>query len=34
MKFSRPSKIQAVSLPKIKSGRNLLAQAHNGTGKT
>lgn len=34
MKFSRPSKIQAASLPKIKMGRNLLAQAHNGTGKT
>lgn len=34
MKFSRPSKIQAASLPKIKVGRNLLAQAHNGTGKT
>mmetsp|Transcript_7118 Transcript_7118/g.18235 ORF Transcript_7118/g.18235 Transcript_7118/m.18235 type:complete len:462 (-) Transcript_7118:164-1549(-) len=34
MKFSRPSKIQAASLPKITMGRNLLAQAHNGTGKT
>jgi len=34
MKFIRPSKIQAASLPKIWAGRNLLAQSHNGTGKT
>ena len=34
MKFVRPSKIQAASLPKIWSGRELLAQSHNGTGKT
>ena len=34
MKFVRPSKIQAASLPKIWAGRNLLAQSHNGTGKT
>ena len=34
MKFVRPSKIQAASLPKIWGGRNLLAQSHNGTGKT
>jgi len=32
--FVRPSKIQAASLPKIWAGRNLLAQSHNGTGKT
>jgi len=34
MNFVRPSKIQAASLPKIWAGRNLLAQSHNGTGKT
>jgi hypothetical protein len=34
MKFVRPSKIQAAALPKIWAGRNLLAQSHNGTGKT
>lgn len=34
MNFVRPSRIQAISLPKIWSGRNLLAQSHNGTGKT
>ena len=34
MNFTRPSKIQAASLPKIWDGRNLLAQSHNGTGKT
>ena len=34
MRFVRPSKIQAASLPKIWAGRNLLAQSHNGTGKT
>lgn len=34
MKFVRPSRIQAASLPKIWAGRNLLAQSHNGTGKT
>ncbi|EOD32181.1 hypothetical protein EMIHUDRAFT_449552, partial [Emiliania huxleyi CCMP1516] len=34
MKFVRPSKIQAASLPKIWAGRELLAQSHNGTGKT
>ena len=34
MNFVRPSRIQAISLPKIWGGRNLLAQSHNGTGKT
>uniref|UniRef100_A0A7S0JBB2 RNA helicase n=1 Tax=Calcidiscus leptoporus TaxID=127549 RepID=A0A7S0JBB2_9EUKA len=34
MNFMRPSKIQAFSLPKIWSKRDLLAQSHNGTGKT
>ena len=34
MNFVRPSRIQAISLPKIWDGRNLLAQSHNGTGKT
>jgi len=34
IRFVRPSKIQAASLPKIWAGRNLLAQSHNGTGKT
>lgn len=34
MNFVRPSRIQAISLPKIWAGRNLLAQSHNGTGKT
>merc|ERR1719375_931311 len=34
MNFTRPSRIQAISLPKIWAGRNLLAQSHNGTGKT
>merc|ERR1711908_31178 len=34
MNFVRPSQIQAISLPKIWAGRNLLAQSHNGTGKT
>jgi len=34
MNFVRPSRIQAISLPKIWNGRNLLAQSHNGTGKT
>lgn len=36
MGFSRPSKIQAVSLPMILSPpyKDLVAQAHNGSGKT
>lgn len=38
MKFSKPSKIQATSLPMILSSdgeyKNLIAQAHNGSGKT
>lgn len=36
MKFSKPSKVQAVSLPMILATppRNLIAQAHNGSGKT
>merc|ERR1711988_1581274 len=34
MNFVRPSRIQAIALPKIWAGRNLLAQSHNGTGKT
>ena len=34
MNFTKPSKIQAISLPKIWANRNLLAQSHNGTGKT
>ncbi|XP_031478241.1 DEAD-box ATP-dependent RNA helicase 38 [Nymphaea colorata] len=36
MNFSKPSRIQAVSLPMILTPpyRNLIAQAHNGTGKT
>eukprot|EP00262_Sarcandra_glabra_P007385 TRINITY_DN2014_c0_g1_i1.p1 TRINITY_DN2014_c0_g1~~TRINITY_DN2014_c0_g1_i1.p1 ORF type:complete len:548 (-),score=96.05 TRINITY_DN2014_c0_g1_i1:309-1772(-) len=36
MRFKRPSKIQAVSLPMILTPpyKNLIAQAHNGSGKT
>ncbi|KAL6507867.1 DEAD-box ATP-dependent RNA helicase 38 [Orobanche gracilis] len=36
MKFEKPSKIQAVSLPMILTPphKNLIAQAHNGSGKT
>ncbi|XP_057983588.1 DEAD-box ATP-dependent RNA helicase 38 [Malania oleifera] len=36
MRFERPSKIQAVSLPMILTPpyKNLIAQAHNGSGKT
>ncbi|XP_047327612.1 DEAD-box ATP-dependent RNA helicase 38-like [Impatiens glandulifera] len=36
MKFTRPSKIQAVSLPMILTPphKHLIAQAHNGSGKT
>lgn len=38
MKFSKPSKIQATSLPMILSAdgdfKNLIAQGHNGSGKT
>ena len=34
MNFTRPSRIQAISLPKIWRNDNLLAQSHNGTGKT
>ncbi|KAL5067790.1 hypothetical protein RYX36_018677 [Vicia faba] len=36
MKFQKPSKIQAVSLPMILNppNRDLIAQAHNGSGKT
>ncbi len=36
MKFNKPSKVQAVSLPMILATppRNLIAQAHNGSGKT
>lgn len=36
MKFERPSKIQEVSLPMILTPpyKNLIAQAHNGSGKT
>ncbi|XP_022899578.1 DEAD-box ATP-dependent RNA helicase 38 isoform X2 [Olea europaea var. sylvestris] len=36
MKFERPSKIQTISLPMILTPpyKNLIAQAHNGSGKT
>ncbi len=34
MNFTKPSKIQAISLPKIWANYNLLAQSHNGSGKT
>lgn len=38
MKFSKPSKIQATSLPLVvptdNEPKNLIAQAHNGSGKT
>lgn len=38
LKFSKPSKIQATSLPMILSAdgdyKNLIAQGHNGSGKT
>lgn len=36
MKFQKPSKIQGISLPMILSPphRDLIAQAHNGSGKT
>ncbi|KAJ9559016.1 hypothetical protein OSB04_013630 [Centaurea solstitialis] len=36
MKFERPSKIQSISLPMILTPpfKNLIAQAHNGSGKT
>lgn len=36
MKFEKPSKIQAISLPMILTPphKHLIAQAHNGSGKT
>ena len=36
MQFERPSKIQEISLPMILTPpyKNLIAQAHNGSGKT
>ena len=34
MNFTTPSRIQAIALPKIWANYNLLAQSHNGTGKT
>ncbi|KAE9612344.1 putative RNA helicase [Lupinus albus] len=36
MKFQKPSKIQAISLPMILNppNRDLIVQAHNGSGKT
>jgi len=36
MKFEKPSRIQATTLPMILSApyRHLIAQAHNGSGKT
>ncbi|OAY42787.1 DEAD-box ATP-dependent RNA helicase 38 [Manihot esculenta] len=36
MKFQKPSKIQAISLPMILTSpyKDLIAQAHNGSGKT
>ncbi|CAO2839444.1 unnamed protein product [Amaranthus hypochondriacus] len=36
MRFERPSKIQAITLPMILTPpyKNLIAQAHNGSGKT
>jgi superfamily II DNA/RNA helicase len=36
MKFERPSKVQAKTLPMILTppNRDLIAQAHNGSGKT
>ena len=36
MKFQKPSKIQAISLPMILTPpyKDLIAQAHNGSGKT
>lgn len=36
MKFQKPRKIQAISLPMILNPpyKNLIAQAHNGSGKT
>jgi translation initiation factor 4A len=32
--FENPSKIQSLAVPKIVSGKDLIAQAHSGTGKT
>ena len=32
--FARPSSIQGAALPVIFSGRNVIAQAHHGSGKT
>jgi len=34
MKFTKPSKIQEKALPFIWEGKNLIAQAQSGTGKT
>ena len=32
--FENPSKIQSMAVPHIVSGKDLIAQAHSGTGKT
>ena len=32
--FEKPSKIQELSIPEIISGKDLIAQAQSGTGKT
>lgn len=32
--FENPSKIQSLAVPKIVEGKDLIAQAHSGTGKT
>tara|TARA_B100000214_G_scaffold375465_1_gene361956 strand:- start:12836 stop:13993 length:1158 start_codon:yes stop_codon:yes gene_type:complete len=32
--FENPSKIQSMAVPHIMSGKDLIAQAHSGTGKT
>lgn len=34
LKFLNPSRIQSVAIPMILNGKNLIAQAKNGAGKT
>ena len=34
MRYTEPSRIQAVAIPIIMQGKNLIAQAETGSGKT
>lgn len=34
MRFEKPSQIQATTLPLILTGKNVIAQAQSGAGKT